>query len=89
MHSDPRRNVPSTDVLLQDPRLAEAEQRLGRALVRATVHASQERVRAATIAPERFAERREGYKLIDRLQKSVRRPRDRAAEPAHIFHAKG
>ena len=43
-----------------------------------------------TLAPERFAELREGYKLIDRLQKSVRRPRDRAAEPAHIFvHPKG
>jgi hypothetical protein len=43
-----------------------------------------------TLAPERFAELREGYKLIERLQKSVRRPRDRAAEPAHIFvHPKG
>jgi L-seryl-tRNA(Ser) seleniumtransferase len=51
MHSDPRRNVPSTDVLLQDPRLVEAEQRLGRGIVRATVHASQERVRVATITP--------------------------------------
>ena len=38
-----------------------------------------------TKAPERFAELREGYRLIERLQKSVRRPRDRAAEPAHIF----
>jgi hypothetical protein len=37
------------------------------------------------LAPERFAELREGYRLIARLQKSVRRPRDRAAEPAHIF----
>ena len=54
MHTDPRRNVPSTDVLLQDPRLVEAEQRLGRGIVRATVHASQERVRAATIAPEQI-----------------------------------
>ena len=36
-------------------------------------------------APERFAELREGYRLLERLQKSVRRPRDRAAEPAHIF----
>jgi L-seryl-tRNA(Ser) seleniumtransferase len=52
MHSDPRRNVPSTDVLLQDPRLVEAEQRLGRATVRASVHAAQERVRAATVQPE-------------------------------------
>jgi L-seryl-tRNA(Ser) seleniumtransferase len=56
MHSDPRRNVPSTDVLLQDPRLVEAEQRLGRAIVRATIHGSQERVRAATIAPEQIVD---------------------------------
>jgi hypothetical protein len=42
-----------------------------------------------TLAPERFAELRDGYPLIERLQKNVRRPRDRAAEPAHIFHAKG
>ena len=41
-------------------------------------------------APERFAELREGYRLIKRVQRSVRRPRDRAAEPAHIFvHPKG
>jgi hypothetical protein len=40
------------------------------------------------LAPERFAELREGYRLLERLQKSVRRPRDRAAEPAHIFRAK-
>ena len=41
-------------------------------------------------APERFAELREGYRLLERVQKSVRRPRDRAAEPAHIFvHPKG
>jgi len=56
MHSDPRRNVPSTDVLLQDARLLEAEQRLGRGIVRATVHASQERLRAATIAPEQIVD---------------------------------
>lgn len=47
-----------------------------------------------TKAPERFAELREGYPLIERLQKSVRRPRagkprDRAAEPSHIFNPKG
>jgi L-seryl-tRNA(Ser) seleniumtransferase len=56
MHSDPRRNVPSTDLLLQDPRLVEAEQRLGRAIVRTTIHASQERVRAATVAPEEIVD---------------------------------
>jgi len=56
MHSDPRRNVPSTDLLLQDPRLVEAEQRLGRAIVRTTIHASQERVRAAAVMPEEIVE---------------------------------
>jgi hypothetical protein len=38
-----------------------------------------------TLAPERFAELREGYPFLERVQKSVRRSRDRAAEPAHIF----
>jgi L-seryl-tRNA(Ser) seleniumtransferase len=56
MQSDPRRNVPSTDVLLQDPRLVDAERRLGRGIVRATIHASQERVRAATLVPERIVD---------------------------------
>ena len=37
------------------------------------------------LTPERFAELRDGYRLIQRLQQVVRRPRDRAAEPAHIF----
>ena len=41
------------------------------------------------LAPERFAELREGYPLIARLQKSVRRPRERSAEPAHVFHPEG
>jgi hypothetical protein len=36
-------------------------------------------------APERFAELREGYAFLDRLQKNVRKKRDRGAEPAHIF----
>jgi hypothetical protein len=39
--------------------------------------------------PERFEELREGTAFLDRLKRTVRRPRDRAAEPAHIFHAKG
>ena len=42
------------------------------------------------LAPERFAELREGYPFLERIQRSVRRkrggrPRDRGAEPAHIF----
>jgi hypothetical protein len=35
--------------------------------------------------PERFAELRHGYRFVERMKKTVRRPRDRAAEPAHIF----
>jgi len=37
------------------------------------------------LAPERFAELRDGYHFLARFQRSVRRPRDRSAEPAHIF----
>jgi len=37
------------------------------------------------LTPEQFDELRQGYRFIQRMQKSVRRPRDRAAEPAHIF----
>ncbi len=43
--TDPRRRVPRTDVLLADPRLAEAERVLGRALVKAVVAQAQERAR--------------------------------------------
>ena len=42
---DSRRNVPRTDLLLADPRLAEAERRLGRALVKAAVGRAQQRAR--------------------------------------------
>jgi hypothetical protein len=42
------------------------------------------------LAPERFAELREGYPFLERIQRSVRKKRDRGAEPAHIFvHPKG
>lgn len=42
------------------------------------------------LAPERFAELREGLRLLERVQRNVRRPRDRAAEPAHVFvHPRG
>jgi hypothetical protein len=37
------------------------------------------------LTPEQFDELREGYRFIERMQRVVRRPRDRAAEPAHIF----
>jgi L-seryl-tRNA(Ser) seleniumtransferase len=53
---DPRRRVPRTDVLLADPRLAEAERVLGRALVKSVVAQAQQRARAGEIDPEQVAE---------------------------------
>ena len=37
------------------------------------------------LTPEQFDELHQGYRFIQRMQRVVRRPRDRAAEPAHIF----
>ncbi len=37
------------------------------------------------IGAERFEELRQGTRFLAQFQQSVRRPRDRAAEPAHIF----
>jgi hypothetical protein len=37
------------------------------------------------LTPEQFEELRRGYHLVERMIRTVRRPRDRAAEPAHIF----
>jgi hypothetical protein len=37
------------------------------------------------LTPEQFDELRQVYRFIPRMQRVVRRPRDRAAEPAHIF----
>jgi L-seryl-tRNA(Ser) seleniumtransferase len=53
---DPRRRVPRTDVLLADPRLAEAERVFGRALVKSVVAQAQQRARAGEIDPEQVAE---------------------------------
>jgi hypothetical protein len=40
--------------------------------------------------PARFEELRQGTRFLDRLKRSVRKPRDRAVEPAHIFvHPRG
>ncbi|MFZ0920663.1 MAG: L-seryl-tRNA(Sec) selenium transferase, partial [Candidatus Dormiibacterota bacterium] len=54
MNADPRRAIPQTDSLLADARLAEPQRRLGRRRVRDAVHASQERVRAGSLAPEQL-----------------------------------
>jgi uncharacterized membrane protein len=37
------------------------------------------------LTPEQFEELRQAHRQVERMQRSVRRPRDRAAEPAHIF----
>jgi L-seryl-tRNA(Ser) seleniumtransferase len=53
---DTRRRVPRTDLLLADPRLADAERRLGRTLVKAAVARAQQRARDGQIAPEEVAD---------------------------------
>jgi L-seryl-tRNA(Ser) seleniumtransferase len=55
-HTDHRRRVPRTDVLLADPRLAGATAQLGRARVKAAVVAAQDRARRGEIPPERVAD---------------------------------
>jgi hypothetical protein len=37
------------------------------------------------LTPEQFEEIRQGYRFVERMRRAVRRRRDRAAEPAHIF----
>ena len=37
------------------------------------------------LTPEQFEELRQGYQFVERMVRTVRRPRDRASEPAHIF----
>ena len=51
-----RRRIPRTDRLLADPRLAEAESRLGRDLVKAAIGRAQDRARAGEITPEQVAD---------------------------------
>jgi L-seryl-tRNA(Ser) seleniumtransferase len=51
-----RRRVLRTDLLLADPRLADAERRLGRGLVKAAVNRAQQRARDGQIAPEEVAD---------------------------------
>jgi L-seryl-tRNA(Ser) seleniumtransferase len=52
---DARRLVPRTDAVLADPRLALAQTRLGRSLVRDAVHRAQQRARAGEIGPDEVA----------------------------------
>ena len=37
------------------------------------------------LSADQFEELRQAYRFVERMKRSVRRPRDRAAEPAHIF----
>lgn len=52
---DVRRLVPRTDVLLREPRLAEAARLLGAPVVKAAVREAQQRARAGRVAPEDVA----------------------------------
>ncbi|MDT5071673.1 MAG: L-seryl-tRNA(Ser) seleniumtransferase [Mycobacterium sp.] len=54
--TDPRRRVPRTDALLADPRLLEAQDVLGRTLVKAVIVDAQRRARAGEIPPEDVAD---------------------------------
>lgn len=56
MTGDVRRRIPRTDAVLDDPRLAGAIEEVGRALVKETVVAAQERARAGDIEPEDVAD---------------------------------
>ncbi|RAY13947.1 L-seryl-tRNA(Sec) selenium transferase [Actinomadura craniellae] len=53
---DIRRHVPRTDVVLADPRLAAAIDRLGRTMVKSAVADAQQRARAGEIEPARVAD---------------------------------
>ncbi|MGO8957163.1 MAG: L-seryl-tRNA(Sec) selenium transferase [Streptosporangiaceae bacterium] len=53
---DVRRLTPRTDAVLADPRLAAAQERLGRAIVLAAVHQAQDRVRTGEITADGVAD---------------------------------
>jgi L-seryl-tRNA(Ser) seleniumtransferase len=53
---DPRRQVPRTDAVLADPRLAAAAERLGRDTVKAAIAAAQDAARRGEIPPEAVAD---------------------------------
>jgi L-seryl-tRNA(Ser) seleniumtransferase len=54
--AEAKRRVPRTDVLLEDPRLAAAQRRLGRPLVKAAIARAQQRARDNEITPEQVAD---------------------------------
>ncbi|MEP6698041.1 MAG: L-seryl-tRNA(Sec) selenium transferase [Pseudonocardiales bacterium] len=52
MTDDVRRIVPRTDAVLAEPRLADAQRRLGRDVVKAAVRQAQQQVRAGDLVPD-------------------------------------
>lgn len=56
MTVDPRRTIPRTDALLADERFVEAANRLGSAVVKASVVDAQNRARAGELAPTEVAD---------------------------------
>ncbi|MFI9808752.1 L-seryl-tRNA(Sec) selenium transferase [Streptomyces sp. NPDC052301] len=54
--AEARRRIPRTDLLLRDPRLSAAVERLGPGAVKAAVRRAQQRAREGSIAPEEVAE---------------------------------
>lgn len=50
--TDPRRRIPATSRVLDDPAVADAVGRLGGTVVKRSIHGAQERARAGEIAPE-------------------------------------
>src|SRR2546429_695468 len=78
---DSRRDVPRTDLLLADPRLAEAERRLGRALVKAAVGRVQQQAMDRQITPAPVADADVAGRRRDRDQRG-RADRDRRSLPA-------
>jgi L-seryl-tRNA(Ser) seleniumtransferase len=53
---DPRRRVPRTDLVLADPRLVAARDRLGGALVKKAVAHAQDLARCGAVSPDRVAD---------------------------------
>jgi L-seryl-tRNA(Ser) seleniumtransferase len=68
--TDPRRHIPRTDFLLAEPRLAKAQETLGRAVVKDAVLEAQRRARAGEVEPDQVAE--EALAHLPRTASSLR-----------------
>src|SRR5258706_10378202 len=78
---DARRLVPRTDAVLADPRLAAAELRLGRPLVREAVHRAQQRARDGQIRPDEVA-----AAAVTGLPRLAASPTPLGKAPRGLFH---